>query len=82
MYILYGLVVTALGFLIVYKSEWFLNNFGRISFFENHLGGGGTRLGYKLIGIGVMIIGMMIMTGMISGFLGWILSPLIKTMKY
>lgn len=74
-----GFFVVIAGFLMVWKSEWLLDNFGRINFFEEHLGTeGGSRLGYKLIGCAAIIIGIMMITGLIGGFLGWVLSPLTK----
>ncbi|MBI4812559.1 hypothetical protein HY798_03955 [Candidatus Falkowbacteria bacterium] len=79
MNILFGFVIIAVGALIVIKSEAMLNAFGRIAFFEQHLGvEGGSRLGYKLVGMLAIFIGILIMTGMIGGFLEWILSPLLK----
>ena len=82
MHILIGLAIIAGGVVVVAKSEWLLNNFGYIAFFEEHLGTeGGTRLGYKLIGMAVIFIGTLIMTNMIGSFLNWILSPLLKYYK-
>lgn len=79
MHIILGFIAIIIGALIVIKSEALLNSFGRIGFFEKHLGTeGGSRLGYKLIGIFVIFIGILIMTNMIGGFLSWILSPLLK----
>jgi len=79
MNILVGLILIVVGALIVVKSEWLLDNFGRIGFFEQHLGTeGGSRLGYKLAGILTIFIGLLIMTGMIGGFLSWLLSPILK----
>jgi len=69
------------GVLIVAKTEWMLSNFGRIDWFEQKLGtSGGSRLGYKLVGIAAIFIGLLMATGSIEGFMGWVLSPLIKTM--
>lgn len=69
----------AIGITIVIKAEWMLNNFGRIAFFEDKLGAeGGSRLGYKLVGMIFFFIGLLIMTNMIGGFLTWMLSPLTK----
>jgi hypothetical protein len=74
-----GLLVIGGGGLLVFKAETFLNNFGRLPFFENHLAtSGGSRLGYKLIGIVLLIIGFMIATGLIGGFITWLISPLTK----
>lgn len=69
----------AVGVLIVIKSEVMLNTFGRIDFFERYLGvEGGSRLGYKIIGILAIFIGFLVMTDMIGGFLEWILAPLLR----
>lgn len=79
MNILLGILGIAIGVLVVLKSESMLNAFGRIAFFEQHLGTeGGSRLGYKLIGLILIFLGIMIMTNMIGGFMGWVLSPLLK----
>lgn len=76
-HIILGLVVVAGGFLFVFKADAFLNNFGRLPFFENHLAtSGGSRFGYKIIGVCLIIIGFMIATGLISGFINWFISPL------
>jgi hypothetical protein len=77
--IILGLAVTAVGFLLVIKTDWFLDNFGRLPFFENHLATeGGSRFGYKLVGIIFIIIGFMIATGLIGAFITWLISPLTK----
>jgi hypothetical protein len=74
-----GVILMFLGFIIVAKSEWLLNNFGRIEFFEQKLGtSGGSRLGYKLLGIVFLFFGFMTMTGMITGFITWMVSPLTR----
>jgi len=79
MRIIFGLIIMAIGVLIVIKTEAILNGFGRIEFFERHLGTeGGSRLGYKLIGLAIIFIGFLIITNMIGGFMGWALSPLIN----
>ncbi|HNX10539.1 MAG TPA: hypothetical protein PKI61_00075 [bacterium] len=74
-----GLIVVALGVVLVIKTEWFLQNFGRIAWFESKFGAeGGSRLGYKLVGVVFIFFGLLVMTGLIGGFLGWALSPLLK----
>ncbi len=79
MRIFLGLIMIAIGTLIVIKSEKLLNAFGRIGWFEQHLGTeGGSRLGYKLVGLAVIFIGILITTNLIGGFLQWVLSPLLK----
>lgn len=79
MNIIFGLPVLAIGAAIVIKSESMLSIFGRIGFFEKYLGvNGGSRLGYKLIGIFIIFIGILITTNMIGGFLAWLMSPLTR----
>ena len=74
-----GLAMLVVGALITIKSEKVLEMFGRSEFFETKLGSaGGSRLGYKLVGITIALLGIMAMTGLIQGFMGWILSPLLK----
>lgn len=79
MFILIGLAIIILGILIIWKSEWMLRNFGRIGWFESHLGlEGGTRLGYKLIGLIIVFIGFLTLTNMFGGFMTWLVSPLTR----
>jgi hypothetical protein len=78
MTIFWGLLIAGGGTLIVLKSEWFFQNFGRIAFFEKYLGTeGGSRLGYKLVGIIFIFAGMLMMTGLGGGFMNFALSPLV-----
>lgn len=71
-----GLVFVLVGFVVVWKSEWFLTQFGRIPWAEEHLGTeGGTRLFYKLIGIAVILISFLYMGGFIEGIILRIFAP-------
>jgi len=79
MHIIIGLIIIIVGFLLIAKAEWFLNNFGRIGFFERHLStDGGSRLGYKLLGMLIIFLGMLILTNLIGGLLTWILGPYLR----
>ncbi|MEI6835356.1 MAG: hypothetical protein WCK59_00850 [Candidatus Falkowbacteria bacterium] len=79
MQIVLGIVITALGAFMAIKTEWFLENLGRLDWFEAHLGSeGGTRLGYKLMGVLVIFIGVIMMTGSGDLFFSWLVSPLTK----
>ncbi len=79
MSIFLGLLILAAGVFLVVSTEWFLSNFGRIAWFEDKLGTeGGSRLGYKLVGIAFIIIGIIVMTGSGNEFGQWALSPLLK----
>ncbi|MCD4693860.1 hypothetical protein K8R62_00690 [bacterium] len=78
-----GVIITVMAVAMVIKSESFLRFFGRISFFEKHLGTeGGSRLGYKIIGLIFIFLGMLTMTGMIDGFMGWILGPILRLKSF
>lgn len=79
MHIFGGIIIMIAGALVVIKSEWLLNNFGRISWFEAKLGTeGGSRLGYKLMGLVIIIGGLIYLSGGMGSFLGWALGPVLK----
>jgi len=77
--IILGLIIIAIGAILIIKTEWFLENFGRMSWFEDKLGSeGGSRLGYKILGIAAIFIGIVLMSGNGTNFFTWLLSPLIS----
>jgi hypothetical protein len=77
MQIVFGIILLAIGVFLTIKTDWFLENFGRMAWFEDKLGTeGGSRLGYKFIGIILIAIGIIMMTGSGNAFFGWVVSPL------
>ncbi len=79
MLVIIGLIIIVAGVFIVLKTEALLNMFGRIEVFDKYLGTeGGSRLGYKIIGIIAIFIGTLVMTNMIGGFIEWVFAPLLK----
>ncbi len=79
MKIIPGLIITALGALMVFYSESIFRFFGRIAWFDKHLGvEGGSRLGYKLMGIIVIFLGLLTFSGTFNDFFTFVLSPLIR----
>ncbi len=65
-----GLLAIALGIVLVIKTEWFVSNFGSIGWAERYLGTeGGTRLAYKLIGIAMIILALLGVTGALGGII-------------
>ncbi len=73
-----GAILIAIGALITIKSEAMMQNIGRIRFFEEKFGSyGGSRFGYKMIGIGISIFGILLFANLYSAFMEWTLSPLI-----
>lgn len=82
MRIFLGLVAIVIGFVIVWKTEAFLNFFGRVEWAEKHLGyEGGSRLFYKLIGLSIIIIGVFAATNMLGGIIMAIFKPLFRGME-
>jgi hypothetical protein len=76
--IILGAIIIFVGVITTMKSEWILQNFGSVAWFEQHLGtSGGTRLGYKLMGLLVIFFGILVMTNLLGGFMNWMLSPLL-----
>ena len=68
--IIIGLIGIAVGFLLVWQSEWIYENFGTNAWAEKNLGtSGGTMVLIKLIGIFIIFIFLLTATGMIEGFL-------------
>lgn len=67
--ILIGLLICAIGWLLVWKTAWFVNIMGYIDWAERNLGGGGTTLFYKLFGTLIILIGFMVITNLFEGFI-------------
>ena len=77
MRILIGFIVAAAGFVLVWKSEWFHQNFGTIDWAEAKFGSmGGSRFLYKMIGLLAIFIGFLAITNLHQQFfiatLGWL----------
>lgn len=75
-----GLLGIGIGFLITWKSEWIIQNFGSNDWAERTFGAsGGSRLFYKLIGVAIIFLGVLHLTGLLGGFfsatLGWLFIP-------
>ncbi|MFH1667889.1 MAG: hypothetical protein ABH884_02625 [Candidatus Komeilibacteria bacterium] len=70
MNILFGLIMLAVGILIIWKTEPLLRFFGRVAFAERYFGTeGGSRLFYKLLGLIAIFFALLILTGQQDGFL-------------
>ena len=62
-----GLFGAGIGFLLVWKSNWFAENFGSISSWaDTHLGG--MRVVYKILGCIIIFISFLIVTNMHVAF--------------
>jgi len=74
-----AIIFFVIGGSLVFKTEAYLSAFGRIAFFERHLGtSGGSRLGYKLLGALLVLFGILALVGDFGDLIRWILSPITK----
>lgn len=65
-----GIILVAVGVLLILKTEWFIQNFGTNAWAEEHLGyNGGTRLMYKFIGLIFIFFGFLAITNLLNAFL-------------
>ena len=64
-----GLIVMVVGLLIVWKTEIVFSWIGPIGWAERKMGQGQTRMFLKLIGVGVVFVGIFIVTNIISDIL-------------
>ncbi|MDO9509739.1 MAG: hypothetical protein Q7J14_00445 [Candidatus Magasanikbacteria bacterium] len=65
-----GILIVVAGVFFVAKTEWLMENFGRIAWAEEHLDvEGGSRIAYKGLGLIFIFIGFLLITGMWEGFL-------------
>lgn len=75
------IVISSLGFLMVWKTSWVLEMFGRSPWAEEHLqggfgaGAGGSWLWYKLIGILAIVGSILYLTGLLQTILTGVLGP-------
>lgn len=71
------LLLGAVGIGMILKTGPLVDFTGRIGWAEQHLGATGTYTLYKLIGLGLIIIGTMYATGLfqslVNGFFGFLI---------
>jgi len=75
---LFGLII---GFLMVWKPGKFLEMVGEPGWSEKIFGYGRGQTAYQAIGVIVIIVSIMAMTGLIQGILLSILGPLFGGLK-
>lgn len=72
-----GILGILIGCILIIKTDWFIRNFGTNAWAEQHLGtSGGTRLMYKLVGLAIIIISILAITGLLGGLILAIFSSL------
>lgn len=55
-----AIVVIVVGFMMVWKTQWFIQNFGTSDWAERHMG---SYMFYKLMGITAIVVAFLGMTG-------------------
>lgn len=78
MHIIIGAIVMTVGFFMVYRPRYFFDFLGRQAWVEKIFSVNDQELAYKIIGMIVIFIGVLIMTNLIYDLLGWALSPIIN----
>ncbi len=64
-----ALFAMAIGVFLVVKTEWFIQSFGTSEWAESKFGlSGGTRTMYKVMGIIIIFLALMGLTGQLGGF--------------
>jgi len=79
MHILIGFLLAGFGFLLVWKTVGFLDFVGRSDWAEEKFGPGGTQTFLKLLGVGLIMAGFIIITnlhvGVLQGLAGLFVRP-------
>ena len=78
MQIIIGILVVIVGFYMAYRPRFFVEFLGHQSWAEKIFQVYDDELAYKLIGVIVIFLGALIMTGLVWNLLGWVLSPIIR----
>lgn len=68
------LVGIAIGFVFIWKTNWFLEQFGRVRWAEEHLSGG-TWSFYKLFGLGIILASLLFFSGILQRIILAIFAP-------
>ena len=69
------------GGTLLLKNNYQVSNNMRISFAEEHLGGGGSYLVWKFLSILLIFIGFAVIFGFFDNIMAFILSPLTKILS-
>ncbi|MBT4857198.1 hypothetical protein HON52_03340 [Candidatus Uhrbacteria bacterium] len=75
--IVIGILIVLVGISLTFKTQWYLRILGSVPFAEKVFGGGGTRLFYKLLGVGMALLGIIVMTNFLDNLLEFLLGSLV-----
>ncbi|MFZ2681595.1 MAG: hypothetical protein WAZ14_00630 [Patescibacteria group bacterium] len=68
--ILLGAGIIVVGYLMALKTNWFLTMLGPVAWAERTFVSGGSRTFYKLLGMVIIIIGIIVVTNLFDRFIG------------
>ena len=68
--ILLGLLIVMVGFLMAWKTNFFLDLLGPVAWAERTFFSGGTRFFYKLLGTAIIVLGLIVMTNLFDIIIG------------
>jgi hypothetical protein len=74
--ILFGLILIAVGTLMVKYNFRLTNMFSHYNWFERNLGSGSTYIVMQALAIFIIIYGTMTLAGFSDNFWAWVTSPL------
>ncbi|MFA6421961.1 MAG: hypothetical protein WCV92_00985 [Candidatus Buchananbacteria bacterium] len=76
--IIIGLICLVVGFFFVWKPEKMVEFIGEQQWAEKFFGYGRSSTGYQVIGIVIIFVGFVIMTGLGGGMLRFFFGPAIR----
>lgn len=68
--LLLGFGIVVVGFMMAWKTNFFLDLLGPVYWAERHFFSGGTRFFYKLLGVAIIILGLIVMTNLFDIIIG------------
>lgn len=75
--IIIGLIIIFAGFMLTWKANWIVENFGTDEWAETKLSGG-TRSMYRFIGVIIIFFGILLTTGLLKTFLNSVFGGIIR----
>jgi len=76
--ILIGAIICVVGFFMVYRPRYFLDFLGEQAWVEKIFSINDQELAYKIIGMIVILVGVLVMTNIIYDLMAWFFSPIIN----
>jgi vacuolar-type H+-ATPase subunit I/STV1 len=72
---IFGTILVIIGVLMVLRTDWFLRAIGKIAWAERVIGS--TRSFFKLLGVILIFVGLMMIFNLFGGIVYWALGPIL-----